>query len=177
MEKIYIKEMLEEHLDSVLEIEADAYGAHHWSKDGFRNEISNNLAHYICAFKKNEQDELELVGYSGIWTIFEEAHITTLAVSSRHRGQHVAQAILLAQIKFLYKNMVKYLTLEVRESNTKAISLYEKFGFKSLGKRKNYYQDNGEDALIMWTNNIFSDSYKKLHQELLENLNLEIIYE
>ena len=73
--------------------------------------------------------------------------------------------------------MVKFLTLEVRESNSKAISLYEKFGFKSLGKRKNYYQDNGEDALIMWTNNIFSDSYKKLYEELLENLNLEVIYE
>ena len=169
--------MLEEHLDSVLEIEADAYGAHHWSKDGFRNEIANNLAHYICAFKENSQGELELVGYSGIWTIFEEAHITTLAVGSRHRGQHVAQAILLAQIKFLYENMVKYLTLEVRESNSKAISLYEKFGFKSLGKRKNYYQDNGEDALIMWTNNIFSDSYKALHKELTDNLNLEVIYE
>lgn len=169
--------MQEEYLDSVLEIEADAYGVHHWSKDGFRNEIANNLAHYICAFKKNANDELELVGYSGIWTIFEEAHVTTLAVSSRHRREHIAQAILLAQIKFLYENMVKYLTLEVRESNAKAISLYEKFGFKSLGKRKNYYQDNGEDALIMWTNNIFSDSYKLLHKNLTENLNLELIYE
>ena len=59
-----------------------------------------------------------------------------------------------------YKDMIKYITLEVRVGNKAAISLYEKYGFKSLGVRKGYYQDNNEDALIMWTENIFYDKFK-----------------
>ena len=59
-----------------------------------------------------------------------------------------------------YKNMAKYITLEVRVGNKPAIRLYEKYGFKSLGTRKGYYQDNNEDALIMWTENIFYDKFK-----------------
>ena len=56
--------------------------------------------------------------------------------------------------------MIKLLHLEVRVSNEAAIGLYEKYGFKSLGSRKGYYQDNNEDALIMWTENIFHDKFK-----------------
>ena len=89
----------------------------------------------------------------------------------------IAQILLISQIEYLYKNMVKYLTLEVRESNQKAINLYEKYGFKSLGKRKNYYQNNNEDALIMWTNNIFSTEYKKMFEENKSKILKEIIYE
>ena len=66
--------------------------------------------------------------------------------------------------------MVKYLTLEVRVSNTPAIKLYEKYGFQSLGTRKGYYQDNNEDALIMWTENIFYDKFKTRYLENVENL-------
>ena len=59
-----------------------------------------------------------------------------------------------------YINKIKYLTLEVRVSNEAAIGLYTKYGFSSLGTRKGYYQDNNEDALIMWTENIFYDKFK-----------------
>ena len=63
--------------------------------------------------------------------------------------------------------MVKYITLEVRVSNEPAISLYSKYGFKSLGTRKGYYQDNNEDALIMWTENIWHEKFKAVHSEIL----------
>ena len=74
-----------------------------------------------------------------------------------------------------YNNYIKYITLEVRASNVPAIKLYEKYGFKSLGVRKGYYQDNGEDALIMWTENIFHDSFKVLYKNNIKEINNYLI--
>lgn len=64
-----------------------------------------------------------------------------------------------------YAGMIKYVTLEVRESNIAAISLYEKNGFKSIGTRKGYYQDNNENALIMFTENIWHEKFKMLYNQ------------
>ena len=75
-----------------------------------------------------------------------------------------------ALIDVCYSNMVKYITLEVRVSNVAAIGLYEKYGFKSFGTRKGYYQDNNEDALIMWSENIFYDKFKTLFKSNLDLL-------
>lgn len=167
--------MQKEHLDEVIKVEEKAYGEHHWSKESFFNELNNQLAKYFCAF--NEQGEL--VGYCGCWQILEEAHITNVAVSPDFRRQNVGEALLVAIIKSCYKEMVKYLTLEVRVSNEPAIKLYEKYGLKSLGIRKGYYQDNNEDALIMWTENIFYDKFKSVYEQNLEKLNdkVGIIYQ
>ena len=158
--------MQKDYLDEVIKVEEQAYGEHHWSKESFFNELNNQLAKYYCAF--NEQGEL--VGYCGCWQIMEEAHITNVAVSPNFRRQNIGEALLIAIIKSCYKEMVKYLTLEVRVSNEPAIKLYEKYGFKSLGVRKGYYQDNNEDALIMWTENIFYDKFKGVYEQNLENL-------
>lgn len=149
------------HVDKIIELEAEAYGEHHWSRESFINEISNDLAHYWCAFDDNNN----LLGYAGCWQIFEEAHITTIAVNPEYRRQKIGEALLKTIIDDCHKNMVKYITLEVRVSNTPAIRLYEKYGLKSLGTRKGYYQDNNEDALIMWTENIFYDKFKLLYEQ------------
>lgn len=162
--------MKEEHLDDVIKIEEVSYGEHHWSKDSFRTEIKNNVSEYVCAFLKNDDGEMVLVGYCGMWCVFEEAHITTLAIRPDYRGKKIAQALLVYQLERLYSEKIKFITLEVRVSNTAAIKLYEKFGFKSLGLRKKYYQNNNEDALIMWTNNIFSDEFKLLYNEIKEEV-------
>ena len=162
--------MQKDYLDEVIKVEEQAYGEHHWSKESFFNELNNQLAKYYCAF--NEQGEL--VGYCGCWQIMEEAHITNVAVSPHHRRQNVGEALLVAIIKSCYKEMIKYLTLEVRVSNEPAIKLYEKYGFKSLGVRKGYYQDNNEDALIMWTENIFYDKFKNIYEQNLENLSKKV---
>ena len=123
-----------------------AFGEHHWSKESFYNELQNTLAHYYCAIS----NENNIVGVAGCWHIFEEAHITTLSVHPQQRKKGIAQNLLFQIIDDCYKNKIKYITLEVRESNIPAISLYEKNGFKSIGVRKNYYQDNNENALIMF---------------------------
>lgn len=158
--------MVKKYLDDVILIEESAYGEHHWSKESFFNELNNNLAKYFCAFNA----EGLLVGYCGCWQIMEEAHITNIAVSSDFRRQSIGEALLVAIVKSCYLEKIKYLTLEVRVSNEAAIKLYEKYGFKSLGVRKGYYQDNNEDALIMWTENIFYDRFKNIYEHNLEKL-------
>ena len=164
--EIIIKPMEKTDVDKVIAIEAKAYGEHHWSKESFMNELANELARYYSAFNENG----ELVGYAGCWQILEEVHITNIAVSPDFRRNKIGEKLLKNIIDDCYKNKAKYITLEVRVSNVPAISLYEKFGFKSLGVRKGYYQNNNEDALIMWTENIFYDKFKTLYNKNTENL-------
>jgi len=166
LSKIVICPMTADDIEQVVEIEAQAYGEHHWSKSSFYDEMSNNLAKYYSA--KNE-DGL-LIGYAGTWHIIDEGHITTIAVRKDYQRQHIGEAIITKIIEDCYKNGIKYLTLEVRESNQPAISLYQKYGFQSLGTRKGYYQDNNENALIMWTENIFYDKFKTIFEQNLAQL-------
>ena len=159
---ITIKPMEKSDIKGVVAIEEKAYGEHHWSEESFLNEISNELARYYSAFDESGN----LVGYAGCWQILEEVHITNIAVSPDFRRQGIGEKLLRRIIDDCYKNMVKYITLEVRVSNIPAISLYEKYGFKSFGVRKGYYQNNNEDALIMWTENIFYDKFKLNYEKL-----------
>lgn len=161
-----ISPMQKSQVDEVLKIEEQAYGEHHWSKDSFYGELSNNLAHYYSAFDLDNN----LIGYAGAWQILDEAHITTIAVKPELKRRKIGEALLNRILEDCYKNEIKYITLEVRVSNAPAISLYEKYGFKSLGTRKGYYQNNNEDALIMWTENIFWDKFKLRYQENIEKL-------
>lgn len=163
---ITIKPMTQADIDNVIAIEAASYGEHHWSKESFFNELSNELARYYCAFNDNGN----LMGYAGTWQILEEAHLTNIAVSPDFRRRKVAESLLAVVIDECRKNGIKYITLEVRVSNTPAINLYEKYGFKSLGTRKGYYQNNNEDALIMWTENMFYDKFKVKYEKNLEDL-------
>lgn len=164
---IKIRQMEKSDVDEVVRLEALSYGEHHWSKESFYNELSNNLAHYYCAV----DEENTLLGYAGCWHIFDEAHITTLSVHPDYRKKGVAQNLIFSIVDDCYKNKIKYITLEVRESNIAAISLYEKNGFKSIGTRKNYYQDNNENALIMFTENIWYEKFKSLYNKLCVEYN------
>ena len=165
--QIFITKMTSEDIEQVIQIEAEAYGEHHWSKSAFYDEMQNNLAKYYVA----KTHDGEIVGYAGTWHIIDEGHITTIAVKKSHLRKHIGEAIIVKIIEDCYKEGIKYLTLEVRVSNTPAINLYTKYGFNSLGTRKGYYQDNNEDALIMWTENIFYEKFKTKYQENLEKLN------
>ena len=171
--QIHIGYLKKEDIDAVSEIAALAYGNHHWSKDSFYTEINNKLAKYYTA----SLPDGKVIGYAGSWHIVDEAHITTVAVHPDYLRCHVAESIIVKLIEDCYNSFIKYITLEVRVGNIPAIKLYEKYGFKSLGRRKGYYQDNNEDALIMWTENIFSDGYKELfgnNKKILED-KLEIV--
>ena len=142
IETVEIKKMTPQDIDGVIKIEESAYGDHHWSRDSFLNEISNELAKYYTLHTQNG----ELAGYAGCWHILEEAHITTIAVAPTFRNRKFAQCLLKRIIDDCYLQKIKYITLEVRVSNNAAINLYSKYGFSSFGTRKGYYQNNNEES-------------------------------
>ncbi|MBU5427739.1 ribosomal protein S18-alanine N-acetyltransferase [Tissierella pigra] len=142
---IVIRNMRESDLDDVMEIEKDAFTTP-WTREAFLMEITKNqLAKYIVA----EIDET-IVGYGGIWLIIDEGHITNIAVKSNYRGLGVGNALVEGLIFLCTKLDINGMTLEVRVSNTVAKNLYKKYGFVESGIRPKYYQDDNEDALIMW---------------------------
>ena len=117
-----------------------------WSKESLEHDIAENkLATYIVA-----DLEGELIGYIGIWNIMDEGHINNVAVLPKYRRMHIATFLLNTLITATEAAGVKSHTLEVRASNTAAQDLYKKFGFVDSGRRPKYYEDNGEDAIIMW---------------------------
>lgn len=164
--QIHITKMTSDDVEEVVRIEEEAYGEHHWAKSSFYDEMNNNLAKYYCA----KTSDGNLVAYAGTWNIIDEAHITTIAVKPDFMRKHIGEALIVKILEDCYLSKIKYLTLEVRESNIPAIKLYEKYGFSSLGTRKGYYQDNNENALIMWTENIFYDKFKSLFEKNCDKL-------
>jgi ribosomal-protein-alanine N-acetyltransferase len=85
-----------------------------------------------------------------MWVIFEEAHITTIAVNSEYRRRGLGERLLSLLIDLARAHNTARLTLEVRESNEAAIALYEHFGFERKSLLPNYYGDTGEDGVVMW---------------------------
>lgn len=146
MEEPKFRAMCLEDIDQICEIEREAFPTP-WSADAFYNELVNNqFAHYLVM----EMDG-QVIGYGGMWTIMEEAHITNIAVREGYRGRKLGEK-LLRQLRetALFLGM-RRMTLEVRVSNRIAQRLYAKMNFRSVGVRKGYYTDNAEDAIIMWT--------------------------
>jgi ribosomal-protein-alanine N-acetyltransferase len=106
-----------------------------------------------------EQELRSIVGYAGIWVMTDEAHITTIASHPDMRGQGVGEFLLVALIHRAMEIGARWMTLEVRASNAVAQNLYRKYTFKEMGVRQRYYSDNGEDALVMWTDALDSSSF------------------
>ena len=143
-------------LSKLYALECETYGAHHWSKNSFTSELTNEFSRYFVCEMDSEK---KILGYAGYWIIGNEGHITTMVVSPKCRRKHIADILLYSIIKSAIYNRVQWLTLEVRVSNIAAIRLYNKYKFRQLGIRKNYYQDNSEDALILWTDDITKPEY------------------
>lgn len=121
----------------------------HWSIDAYRQELNSSNSHFIGCFASGDAGDL-LVGMGCFWAIVDEAHITLLAVHPDYRRQGGGQKILRGLLAQAIKIQMRHCTLEVRDSNTAAIRLYEKMGFENLGWRTKYYQNPEEDAVVMW---------------------------
>jgi ribosomal-protein-alanine N-acetyltransferase len=106
-----------------------------------------------------EEELRSIVGYAGIWVMTDEAHVTTIASHPEMRGRGVGELLLVSLIHRATEIGARWMTLEVRASNAVAQNLYRKYTFKEMGMRRRYYSDNGEDALVMWTDALDSDSF------------------
>ena len=106
------------------------------------------------------EDELRsIVGYAGLWIMTDEAHVTTIASHPSVRGRGVGELLLLGLIDRAMAVGARWMTLEVRVTNSVAQNLYRKYTFKEMGVRRRYYSDNGEDALVMWTDALDSETF------------------
>jgi ribosomal-protein-alanine N-acetyltransferase len=115
-------------------------------------------------------EQLYIIGFSGIWMLADEAHVTNLAVRRQYRGKGLGELLLIATVDLATDLQASFMTLEVRASNLVAQSLYSKYGFVEMGVRRGYYLDNHEDAIIMSTDTLDSPVFQEHIRELREAL-------
>ena len=133
-----------QYLDDVANIERICF-AHPWSKQDLKNQLDLDTSHFLVAVEDGR-----VVGYMGLQIFSGEGYVTNVAVLPQDRQRGIAKAL----IDKALQNDMCFITLEVRESNTPAIRLYEKAGFKNVGTRPNFYTHPVENAIIMTMNTV-----------------------
>ena len=133
-----------------------------WKNEAYLREIDSDKSSLIALHLSEPEltDCPHIVGIGCLWSIVDEAHITLLAIHPDYRRQGLGQLLLLELLKDAIARQLKRATLEVNENNLAAVNLYKKYGFQIAGKRKNYYQPAGDDALVLWLKNIQQDEFK-----------------
>jgi ribosomal-protein-alanine N-acetyltransferase len=157
-----VKPIAPQMLSAVLELDALCFDGL-WTLEGYQRELDSPNSVLLGLFLEDEGDKEEtrliphyslLVAMGCYWAIVDEAHITLLAVHPHYQRQGLGQAMLLALLADAGDRGLERATLEVRASNQPALSLYKKFGFKVAGRRRHYYKDPNEDALILWCSDL-----------------------
>ncbi|XZN98852.1 MAG: ribosomal protein S18-alanine N-acetyltransferase [Microcoleus sp.] len=179
MRFLEIKPLTPEHLPDAVELDRLCFGGI-WAIEGYRRELESPNSDLLGLWTwdgagtgtpplQNRagtgtpplQVPPTLIGIGCLWAILEEAHIIMLAIHPQFQRQGLGQALLLALLKSAGDRQLERSTLEVRESNLAAVSLYKKFGFKEAGRRKRYYEDTGEDALVMWRSGLEKPEFQQ----------------
>ena len=177
MRFLEIKHLGPEHLPSAVELDRLCFGAL-WAIEGYRHELDspNSDLLGLWTWETDDRESAQnragtgapplqlpptLIGIGCLWAILEEAHIIMLAIHPQFQRQGLGQALLLALLKSACDRQLERSTLEVRDSNLAAVSLYKKFGFKEAGRRKRYYEDTGEDALVMWRSGLEKPEFQR----------------
>ena len=195
-----VEPMHVEDIPEVVEIERLAFPTP-WPARAYRYEITQNQrAHYFVARRQlpeeegververessllrriqtwaqsGKADHRPMLGYCGFWIAAQEAHVSTIAVDPKYRGEGIGQLLLITAIEKALELNATLVSLEVRVSNSVAQNLYRKYGFKAAGRRPRYYSDNREDALIMTADHITSAAYQRMfhrrRRQLLKRL-------
>lgn len=158
-QRLAVGPMTTEDIRAVLRIETLSFSTS-WPQNAFTSEINDNrLAHYFVG-RLGPSKTSPIVAYGGIWVILEDSHITTIAVHPDRRGRRYGEAMLQYLLSEAIARGASWITLEVRESNDVAQRLYHKYGFTIVSKRRAYYSDNNENALVMWAGNLRGDLYR-----------------
>lgn len=193
-------------IDQVTKIDHEVFPTI-WPPVNYRNELQNQLAHYIVVCDKKQTVEEPrvksapekgfsrlasrikelfnydrffsretppscrqyIIGFAGFWIMADEAHIISLAVRKTQQHRGIGESLLIATIDLAIELNARLITLEVRASNIAALSLYYKYGFTQVERRRGYYIDNKEDAILMSTENITSDSFQAHLQQLKQS--------
>jgi len=141
-----IAPMRESDLDAIMDIEKLAFRAP-WSRQVFVEELERDWAH-VDVLKQREKPGAVLA-FVNYWLVRDEVHVLNVATHPSQRRQGHAARLLEHVIAFAHRKRCRYVTLEVRRSNTPAIRLYKKYGFRPVGIRPNYYIEDNEDAIVM----------------------------
>lgn len=127
-----------------------------------RHEQRGGLSGLLPFVRRHEQRSTDqVVGFGGMWVLYDEAHVTTIGVAPTHRGKGLGELLLVDLFERAWERNAEWLTLEVRVSNDSAQALYHKYGFSRQGLRRRYYSDNGEDAYIMWSPSLLSAEFEQ----------------
>lgn len=140
---VKIVPMTADHLDEIAALERACF-SRPWTKEMLKEELDNACAAFLVA-----EDNGKVVGYAGLQVVLDEGYIANVAVDPDYRRRGIASKLMQVYIDFAQANKLAFLTLEVRPSNMAAIILYGRLGFRSVGRRKNYYEHPKEDCIIM----------------------------
>ena len=133
-------------IDAVVALELESF-TNPWSRETLVWELSNSDVTRVYLLRDTED---RAIAFCIAWVLFDELHINTLAVSPRHRRQGLATLLLGEVMADAARDGARRATLEVRESNTAALELYAGLGFRVTARRRGYYTNPAEDALILW---------------------------
>ncbi|MGH7912169.1 MAG: ribosomal protein S18-alanine N-acetyltransferase [Candidatus Dormibacteraceae bacterium] len=173
-QQLAIEPMREADVPIVQEIERYVFSTP-WPRNAYYRELNSRAnSYYVVLRRYNEAGDLETVGYAGMWRMQEEAHVTTIGVRHDLHHQGYGRVLFAGLVQAAYEIGAKWVTLEVRATNENAQRMYEGFGFKVIGRRKGYYTDNGEDALVMWSDSIFSPRFRAVFEENLARVGYEV---
>jgi len=145
--KFVLRKMRKEDIPKVIEIEKMSFSSP-WPDFHFYDELTNPYSHPYVVEARFIDGRTKIVGYIFLWVFEEEIEIANIAVHPNYRRMRIGSSML-SVVEDIFGEKAKKVFLEVRASNTPAIKLYKKMGFKEVGIRKRYYTDNYEDAIIM----------------------------
>ncbi|MCL1473532.1 ribosomal protein S18-alanine N-acetyltransferase [Argonema antarcticum] len=168
MNFLNLKPLTPELLPAVVKLDRECFGGL-WTLESYQRELDSPNSDILILLKEeNDEESLSpdpchtpILGLGCLWAILDEAHITILAVHPHHRAQGLGMALLTALLSQAWQRGLERATLEVSASNETALSLYQKFGFRIAGRRRGYYQDTGEDALILWLSGLGHPEFDK----------------
>ena len=146
MAEPFIRTIREEDVAQIHEIEKLCF-AMPWSEESILHDVKENV---VARWLVMDGGEGEVLAYAGMWFVLDEAHVCNVAVHPEHRRKGYGRRIFEALEELAQENSMSMMTLEVRRSNIAAQNLYHACGFLDVGYRKRYYEDNKEDALIMY---------------------------
>ncbi|TMC73599.1 MAG: ribosomal-protein-alanine N-acetyltransferase [Chloroflexi bacterium] len=183
-QQLALELMREADIATIQEIEREIFSTP-WPRNAYYRELaSRSSAHYVILRQEGPAErppgvvaadfDASIIGYGGMWRMYDEAHVTTIGVRRdlQHRGH--GRVLFAGLVQAAYDMGAKWVTLEVRTSNENAMRMYELFGFKVIGRRKGYYTDNGEDAIVMWSDSIHSPRFRRAYESNLERIEADV---